>query len=81
MSIMLSRPQTRVLLAIAGGAAVTAYNNDKGALCFKSDADGIGSTLYLTITCRSLLQRQYIDINNCEVVFLTATGKLVADNS
>lgn len=81
MSIMLTRPQTRVLLAIDSGAAVKTYQNIKGKWCFSCDADGVQSILYLTLTCRALVKRKYLDSDSLGKMYLTTTGKLVADNS
>jgi len=55
-----SPPPLRVLRAIARGEKVHAYENAKGKLCFTSDADGLRSVLYLTLTCRALEARSDI---------------------
>ena len=56
--------QKIIMYYLERGAVIRAYVNDKGALCFSSDHDGLGAKLYLTLTCRALLRKKLIIVEN-----------------
>jgi hypothetical protein len=56
--------QKIVMYYLRHGAVIRAHVNDKGDLCFLSDHDGLRGALYLTLTCRALVRKKLINIEN-----------------